>query len=184
MRALLLSLVLVLSATSSMAQELPLGATMPLRETTFNIRDGGSATLNSFAGARGTLIMYWDARCLWVERYRSRYDAVVQAALEAGVQTLIVIPQAAAGETLIAPANTQVLLDLGTLRVALGATRAPQMFLFDGAASLQYVGAIDDSPSNPAGVRRPFLLDAISALREGTTPEVTRTEPIGCLLRP
>lgn len=184
MRALLLSLLLVLSASTAVAQELPLGATLPLRDATFSKRDGSAATLSSLAGTGGTLVMYWDAGCLWVERYRSRYEALVQAAQEARVQTVILLPQAASTATLQVPENTQVLLDPGTLREALGAARAPHIFLFDAAASLQYVGAIDDSPSNPAGVRRPFLLDAISALRNGTTPEVTRTEPIGCLLRP
>lgn len=184
MRALFASLLLALSASTGWAQELPLGATLPLRDQAFAQRDGAPAPLSSLQGSGGTLLMYWDAGCLWVERYRSRMNALVQAAEEAGVRTVIVLPEGASGAGLEVPTNTRVVLDPGTLRTALGATRAPQMFLFDGSGVLQYVGAIDDSPSNPAGVRRAFLLDALTAVRGGTPAEVTRTEPIGCLLRP
>lgn len=184
MRVLILSILLLSLATVGTAQELPLGATLPLQDTAFTQRDGGSAPLSTLQGSGGTLVMYWDANCLWVERYRSRFEGLVQAAQEAGVNTLVVLPQTAASATLEVPQQTRVVLDPGSLRQALGATRAPQMFLFDRNGALQYVGAIDDSPSNPAGVRRAFLRDALTAVQAGTTPEVTRTEPIGCLLRP
>jgi len=66
---------------------------------------------------------------------------------------------------------------------AYGATRTPEVFLFDGAGVLRYHGAPDDNYEDPGAVQHPYLRDAIDALLAGGTPPVARTKPVGCTIK-
>ena len=70
-----------------------------------------------------------------------------------------------------------------TLVRALGATRTPEVFVFDAKRALVYHGAVDDSRDDPAAVSQPYLRDAIEAALAGTTPEVADTPPLGCFVK-
>lgn len=64
-----------------------------------------------------------------------------------------------------------------------GATRTPEIFLFDAQRVLRYHGAPDDNYEDPQAVRQPYLRDAIEALLAGTTPPVAETKPVGCTIK-
>jgi peroxiredoxin len=64
----------------------------------------------------------------------------------------------------------------------LGATRTPEVFLFDRDRRLIYHGAIDDSRAE-GEVSQRYLRDAIEATLEGREPEVTDTPPVGCTVK-
>lgn len=64
-----------------------------------------------------------------------------------------------------------------------GATRTPEIFLFDAQRVLRYHGAPDDNYEDPRAVRQPYLRDAIEALLAGKTPPVTETKPVGCSIK-
>lgn len=64
-----------------------------------------------------------------------------------------------------------------------GATRTPEIFLFDERRVLRYHGAPDDNYENPAAVRQPYLRDAIEALLASKTPRMTETKPVGCTIK-
>lgn len=66
---------------------------------------------------------------------------------------------------------------------AYGATRTPEVFLFDRTGALRYHGAPDDNYEDPAAVLSPYLRDAIEALLAGTTPSTPRTTPVGCTIK-
>ncbi|NOX62295.1 MAG: thioredoxin family protein [Chloroflexi bacterium] len=66
---------------------------------------------------------------------------------------------------------------------AYGATRTPEVFLFDAERRLRYHGAIDDNFENPAAVKEPYLRDAIEALLAGKEPPVDWTPPVGCTIK-
>ncbi len=65
---------------------------------------------------------------------------------------------------------------------AYGATRTPEVFLFDENRRLRYHGAVDDS-TDPETVRHHYLRDAIEALLAGNTPPVEETPPVGCTIK-
>ncbi|RMF56486.1 MAG: thioredoxin family protein, partial [Bacteroidetes bacterium] len=48
---------------------------------------------------------------------------------------------------------------------------------------LVYTGAIDDNPRSEDEVEQPYLAEVLTALRQGTAPPVTRTDPYGCLIK-
>jgi peroxiredoxin len=66
---------------------------------------------------------------------------------------------------------------------AYGATRTPEVFLFDKSGSLQYHGAIDDNYDNPNAVKANYLRDALEAVLAGETPSVQETPPVGCTIK-
>jgi thiol-disulfide isomerase/thioredoxin len=63
---------------------------------------------------------------------------------------------------------------------AYGARVTPEVFVLDADRRLRYTGAIDDSWSDAAQVKTPYLRQALDALLDGKTPEVAETKPIGC----
>lgn len=66
---------------------------------------------------------------------------------------------------------------------AYGATRTPEIFLFDRTGTLRYHGAPDDNYEDPAAVRHHYLRDAIDALLAGTTPGTPETKVVGCTIK-
>ncbi len=66
---------------------------------------------------------------------------------------------------------------------AYGATRTPEVFVFDSSRTLRYHGAIDDNHENPAAVTRHYLREALDAVLSGTQPATTQTAPVGCTIK-
>lgn len=65
---------------------------------------------------------------------------------------------------------------------AYGASRTPEVFLFDERRTFRYHGAVDDN-TDPAAVKTHYLRDAIEALLSGQEPPVTDTPPVGCTIK-
>jgi hypothetical protein len=68
--------------------------------------------------------------------------------------------------------------DQGVAR-AFGATRTPEVFVFDRDRVLQYHGAID-SDFDEGEDREEYLRDALAALLAGRPIPRPETEPLGC----
>lgn len=64
-----------------------------------------------------------------------------------------------------------------------GATRTPEIFLFDEKRILRYHGAPDDNYEDVNAVRQPYLRDALDALLAGTAPRIRETKPVGCTIK-
>lgn len=66
---------------------------------------------------------------------------------------------------------------------AYGATRTPEIFLFDEQRVLRYHGAPDDNFDDPAAVRHHYLREALDALLRSATPPDAETRPVGCTIK-
>ncbi len=66
---------------------------------------------------------------------------------------------------------------------AYGATRTPEVFVFDADRRLRYHGAVDDNFEDPSAVQQHYLRDAIAALLAGEEPPVAETPPVGCTIK-
>lgn len=66
---------------------------------------------------------------------------------------------------------------------AYGATRTPEVFLFDSQGLLRYHGRIDDNYENPEAVRSHDLREALEAVLTGRTPATAETPPAGCTIK-
>ena len=63
---------------------------------------------------------------------------------------------------------------------AFGATRTPEVFLFDKAGKLVYHGAIDDNPSDAGSVNRKHLMVAMDEMLEGKDVSQKNSRSVGC----
>lgn len=66
---------------------------------------------------------------------------------------------------------------------AYGASRTPEIFLFDSQGTLRYHGRIDDNHENPAEVTAHDLRDALEAVRAGQEPKISETPVVGCTVK-
>jgi len=66
---------------------------------------------------------------------------------------------------------------------AYGATRTPEVFLFDAQGMLRYHGRIDDNYEDPSRVRSQELKDSLVAVLAGQTPSVSETPVVGCTVK-
>ena len=64
-----------------------------------------------------------------------------------------------------------------------GAKRTPEFFLFNSDNTLVYRGRMDDSPRDPSQVSTSELKDAIDAMLDGQSPDISETESIGCSVK-
>jgi thiol-disulfide isomerase/thioredoxin len=64
-----------------------------------------------------------------------------------------------------------------------GATRTPEVFLFDAARTLRYHGAPDDNSEDPRAVQQHYLRDALEALLSDRAPAPAETTPRGCTIK-
>ena len=65
----------------------------------------------------------------------------------------------------------------------LGATRTPEVFLFNNQRELVYCGAIDDCWENENGVMNGYLDDAIEYCLDGLEVDYPEIEPVGCSIK-
>ncbi len=63
---------------------------------------------------------------------------------------------------------------------ALGATATPEFFVFNKDRKVVYMGAMDDSQSNP---KVNYVEAAVEATLKGRLPEVKETRPRGCSVK-
>ncbi|MCB0734240.1 MAG: thioredoxin family protein [Flavobacteriales bacterium] len=65
----------------------------------------------------------------------------------------------------------------------LGASRTPEVFLFNSKRELVYRGAIDDSWDNENSVTRVYLEDAIEHALDGLEVDFPEVPPVGCSIK-
>ncbi|MEW6324769.1 MAG: thioredoxin family protein [Nitrospirota bacterium] len=66
---------------------------------------------------------------------------------------------------------------------AYGATRTPEVFLFDSQRALRYHGRIDDNYENPQAVRSHDFREALEAVLAGRAPATADTPLAGCTIK-
>jgi peroxiredoxin len=172
-----------------------IGAAAP--DFTLTDIDGHAVTLSSFKGK--TVVVEWfNPGCPFVRKAHtvgSLKDTPARA-LAQGIVWLAVNSAAPGKQGSGAEANRTVakefgmsypvlLDDSGKVGRAYGATNTPNMFVIDGAGTLVYRGAIDNSPdaegqSPTDGTLVNYVDDALAALRAHQPVKVPETKAYGC----
>ena len=70
----------------------------------------------------------------------------------------------------------------GSVAHAFGATRTPEVFVFDQERLLRYHGAVDSDFEESSGMEN-YLRDALNRLRTGQTVFLPETPPLGCVIK-
>ena len=187
-----------LLAMNLINEPLPIGATLPSPDQKMKSTKGAEVSFNDAMGKNGLLVMFSCNTCPIVKKYDSRIVEVSKFALENNIGVILLNPNEAYREKgdsydeMVAYAknlgyNWDYVLDNNSAMAdAFGATRTPEVFLFDNVnskSSLVYHGAIDDNQSSPDVVTRMHLIIAMKELLKGTEINTKKTRSVGCSIK-
>ena len=193
MKSLLFSIVLFFA--TGPFPGLPLGSPVPKAGLRIKDVSGKEISLGQARLANGLLVMFSCNTCPYVIRNQARTKDI--CAYAGGHQIGVVLLNSNANSRtegnsfadMQSYAKSQdyrwyyAIDDEGALATAFGASRTPECFLFDKSGILVYHGAIDDSPGDPAEVKRQHLRAAMDEMLAGKPVSVRETRSVGCSIR-
>lgn len=167
------------------------------RAVPFQLRgvDGRTYSLDHFRGKKVAAVIFWCNHCPYVQAWEDRVLALQREYRPRGVEFVLInsndpaqypqdsfeaMQQRAREKEYPCP---YLFDETQEVARAYGATRTPEVFLFDEELILRYHGRPDDNYEDPAAVRQHYLRDAIEALLAGRTPPVPQTTPQGCTIK-
>jgi hypothetical protein len=176
-------------------QSLSIGSDAPMIDHNIVDVNGRSLSISGSAEQNGVIVVFSCNTCPMVSRWEDRMKALANSARLNNIGMIVLNPNERIrdrGESLEdmkrrstkQTYNFVYALDKDhVLADAFGATRTPEVFVFDGAMKLVYKGSIDDNPNNPSGVTKRYVEDAVQALASGNQVEVSRSAPRGCPIK-
>lgn len=172
---------------------LSLGAHAP--DFTLPDARGNAVSLHDHWHGRATVVCFTCNHCPYAQAWEDRLVSFAAACAQRGVGMVAInanATQRERGESAAAMAERAasksfpfpyLLDDRQDVARPYGATRTPELFIFDGEHCLRYHGAIDDNYDDPDAVTQRFADDAIAAILAGGLPDVAETPPLGCSIR-
>lgn len=174
---------------------LQIGSAMPKKDVKMKDISGRDISLSDVSGANGTLVMFSCNTCPYVIKNQTRTSDIMAYAMQKNIGVIILNSNEAyrekedSFEEMKKYAKEQGYKWAYTvdknheIADAFGATRTPEVFLFDKSKKLVYHGAIDDSPSDAAAVKRLHLQTAIDEVVKGQEVSVKTSKSIGCSIK-
>ena len=174
---------------------LAIGDGAPMADVMMLSVDGGETSIGGVAGEHGTLVIFSCNHCPWVVAWEDRIAAIGNEYMGRGFGVIVINPNDTAEypadgyEQMQARAEERgfrfpyVVDATSDVARAFGATRTPEVFLFDGEGLLAYHGAIDDNARQPDEVESRYLRDALEALLAGEEIAVAETRSLGCSIK-
>jgi len=184
---------LALTATAH-AQALKLGDTAPKADVKMKGVDGKEVSIADVKGTKGTLVIFTCNHCPFAKAWETRIAEIGNAAVKEGVGVIAINPN---DPTEFAEDSYEQMQEHAKQRGfqfayvvdstsdvarAFGASRTPEIFLFDANGKLAYHGAVDDS-KDAKNVDKHYLQDAIAALLAGKPIPVAETKAVGCSIK-
>lgn len=190
---LLFFTVSVIVAGTPMSFEI--GAKLPDTETTFKDVSGTDLKLQDVAGENGLLVIFTCNTCPYVLAWQDRYPDIADYCRANGIGLVMMNPNEARRSTSDSYEAMQAhakendydfyyaLDENHQLADALGATKTPDVFLFDNELTLVYKGAIDDNHKDASAVQEKYLANALDNLLQGADIDPDVTKAIGCSIK-
>jgi peroxiredoxin len=183
------------AAEAPKAGALSFGDEAPKATVEMKSVDGKAYSIASVRGEKGTLVVFSCNHCPWVKAWEDRITEIGNLAHKDGFGVIVINPNDPErnAENSYAAMQTRakergfefpyVVDETSEVARAFGATRTPEVFLFDGKGKLVYHGAIDDNAHEPASVKSAYLKDALGALKEGKEVATKSTKALGCTVQ-
>lgn len=183
------------STTETASTSLAIGSPIPAENEPFRDTKGQTATLAQSKTSKGLLVMFSCNTCPFVIKAQKRTDEAMRLATAKGIGMVIFNSnegqrnEADSEPAMIRYADEQhynvpyIKDDMSAMANHFGATRTPEVFLFDANGKLVYKGALEDNPADPQSSTKMYLRDALTALAEGKPQPVKETKSIGCSIK-
>ncbi len=199
MKRLLLAATATLFSFYSIAQNnitsIDIGSDIPMSSTTMTSVSKDGVSLANAKTDKGLLVMFSCNTCPYVIKSQERTKEMIDYAMKHNIGMVIVNSNEAKRDgddsykAMAKYAKKQsykvpyVVDENSELANAFGATRTPEVFLFNGEGILIYKGAMEDNPVNPSESESMYLKDAIDNMLSGKTVDPNSTKSIGCTIK-
>lgn len=192
MKKLFITALLLGSLLSLEAQSLSIGADLPMGDVKMKDVSGKETSIKNEFQQNGVLVMFSCNTCPYVVKNQQRTLNLAAYAKQNNIGIILLNSNEASRDdddsfsAMQEYAKTQgydfayVVDKDSKIANAFGATRTPEIFLFDVKGKLQYKGAIDDNPSDAGNVKRVHSVEAISQLVKGQSITVRESRSVGC----
>lgn len=182
-------------AENNFTDRLEIGAKAPLTDVEVQDVSGEVLTLEEVAKENGLLVNFSCNTCPWVGAWEDRYNPIAELAEKNGIGVIALNPNTAirdGGESMqdmqerAEASNYQFYYALdenSRLAEAFGATRTPDIFLFNSDMELVYTGAIDDNAKSAEDVDEKYLENAINNMVAGKEISPKTTKALGCTIK-
>ncbi len=183
------------SKVSLRSSPLPIGERVVMGDTEMRNVDGTMTTIVGVKGAKGTLVVFTCNHCPYAKAWESRLARIGNAAQKMGFGVIAINPNDPTSfptdgfEAMQARAKEvgfefpYVVDATSDVARAFGASKTPEVFLFDAADKLVYYGAVDDNYQDASKVEQNYLEDALKAVTAGTTINKSVTKALGCSIK-
>jgi peroxiredoxin len=182
-------------ASAEASLRVPLGGALPATDVKMTNVDDKAVSIQDIAGPKGTLVIFTCNHCPYVKKWEGRITELGNMAQSQGFGVIAINandPATKPEDDL--PAMKARAAELGLrfpytvdahskVARAFGATRTPEVFLFNADGKLAYWGAVDDSADDPAAVAEHFLRDALASLSAGQPITKPETKAVGCTIK-
>lgn len=193
--ALLLTVNILSSATAGENEGLKIGDAIPAKNAKMKNIDGRELSITDIAGKKGTVVIFSCNSCPWVQAWEDRISSIGNAYQRKGFGVVAINSNdPTKDQTDSFDAMKQRAKERGfefaytvdntsDVARAFGATRTPEVFLFDQGGLLVYHGVIDDNAKSPDSVKEHYLREALEAMLAGKKIPVTETKALGCTIK-
>jgi peroxiredoxin len=187
----LVALGLIAMLVSARADVLKIGEAAPSAATKMKNVDGKMVSIADVKGAKGTLVIFSCNHCPFAKAWEGRILELANNYAKEGIGIIMINPNDPAAMPADSYEEMQkrakdrnypfpyVVDDGSVVAQAFGASRTPEIFLFDKSGKLAYHGAVDDNKEADS-VNKTFLKDALESVVAGTEVAVKETKAIGC----
>lgn len=191
---------LLLCTFSLHAADLPEGVKVGDVAPNFMLKgvDGKMYSLASLQGQKGAIIVFTCNHCPYSVKYEDRIIALHAKYLPLGYPVIainpndtVTVPEDSYGKMIERATEKKFmfpyLIDPSqSTAMAYGARRTPHVYVISKVKKnyvVQYIGAIDDEPSDASKAEQKFVEAAVDNLLAGKPVEPTFTKAIGCTIK-
>jgi thioredoxin-related protein len=183
------------AAAAATIKSLPLGSNLPVVGQMLQSVDGRFLTLADERRKNGLIVMFSCNTCPYVQKAKGKTMEVMHEATNLNFGMVIVNSNEAqryvddSKERMLEFSRINnytvpyVIDEQSRLADAFGATRTPEVFLFNSEGKLVYKGALEDNPSDPNQSEHRYVAEAMHALAEGKPIVVKETKSVGCSIK-
>lgn len=196
MKTIALLLLTFLATSFSDLDQISIGDKAPKTDVKMESLNGKKVSLADLAKENGLCVIFSCNTCPYVIGWEDRYNDIEAACAKNNVGFVLVNSNEAKrnGDDSLDEmkghakekgyGNLTYVVDKNHLVAdAFGATKTPDVFLFNGDMTLAYKGAIDDNMKQKDSVTEPYLLNAVEAMVAGKPINPGETKAIGCSIK-
>lgn len=195
MKKMLFSVMLLGMMVVTHAQSIALGTDLPMGDVKLKDVSGKELSIKEAMQKNGVLVMFSCNTCPYVIKNQQRTLDIAAYAKQNNIGIILLNSNEGSRDDADSYAamkeyakNQQysfpyVVDEDSKLANAFGATRTPELFLFDANGKLQYKGAIDDNPSDAGSVKRVHAREAITELVNGKSVSLKESRSVGCAIK-